>query len=70
MRIRRLQIKDFRRYRDLDVDFAPGLTVVRGPYTAYLLDSTDLSSLHALQLNNCGEFDMALLDAEPRADLA
>ena len=34
MRIRRLQIKDFRRYRDLDVDFAPGLTVVRGPNEA------------------------------------
>ncbi len=34
MRIRRLQIKDFRRYRDLDIDFAPGLTVVRGPNEA------------------------------------
>jgi uncharacterized protein YhaN len=34
MRIRRLQVKDFRRYRDLDVDFAPGLTVVRGPNEA------------------------------------
>jgi DNA repair exonuclease SbcCD ATPase subunit len=34
VRIRRLQIKDFRRYRDLDVDFAPGLTVVRGPNEA------------------------------------
>ena len=34
MRIRRLQIKDFRRYRDLDIDFAPGLTIVRGPNEA------------------------------------
>jgi DNA repair exonuclease SbcCD ATPase subunit len=34
VRIRRLQIRDFRRYRDLDVDFAPGLTVVRGPNEA------------------------------------
>jgi len=34
VRIRRLQIKDFRRYRDLDIDFAPGLTVVRGPNEA------------------------------------
>ena len=34
MRIRRLQIKDFRRYRDLDIDLAPGLTVVRGPNEA------------------------------------
>jgi DNA repair exonuclease SbcCD ATPase subunit len=34
VRIRRLQVKDFRRYRDLDIDFAPGLTVVRGPNEA------------------------------------
>lgn len=34
MRIRRLQVQNFRRYRDLDVDFAPGLTVVRGPNEA------------------------------------
>ena len=34
MRIRRLQVKDFRRYRDLDVDLAPGLTVIRGPNEA------------------------------------
>ncbi len=34
MRIRRLQIKDFRRYRDLDIDLAPGLTVIRGPNEA------------------------------------
>ena len=34
MRIRRLQIKDFRRYRDLDVDLAPGLTILRGPNEA------------------------------------
>ncbi len=34
MRIRKLQLRDFRRYRDLALDFAPGLTVVRGPNEA------------------------------------
>jgi DNA repair exonuclease SbcCD ATPase subunit len=34
MRISRLQITDMRRYRDLDVTLAPGLTVVRGPNEA------------------------------------
>src|SRR5437868_2093398 len=34
MRITRLQITDMRRYRDLDVTLAPGLTVVRGPNEA------------------------------------
>ena len=34
MRIRRLQLRDVRRYRDLDIDLAPGLTVVRGPNEA------------------------------------
>jgi DNA repair exonuclease SbcCD ATPase subunit len=34
VRIRRLQIKDFRRYRDLDIDLSPGLTVIRGPNEA------------------------------------
>ena len=34
MRITRLQVKDLRRYRDLDVDFARGLTIVRGPNEA------------------------------------
>jgi DNA repair exonuclease SbcCD ATPase subunit len=31
VRIRRLTARDFRRYRELDIAFAPGLTVVRGP---------------------------------------
>ncbi len=31
MRITRLALHDFRRYRDLDVELSPGLTVVRGP---------------------------------------
>ena len=31
MRIPRLQLRDFRRHRDLDLALAPGLTVVRGP---------------------------------------
>lgn len=34
MRISRLQLTDVRRYRDLDVSFSPGLTVVRGPNEA------------------------------------
>jgi DNA repair exonuclease SbcCD ATPase subunit len=34
VRIRRLQLKDVRRYRELDIDLAPGLTVVRGPNEA------------------------------------
>ncbi|HYM84577.1 MAG TPA: ATP-binding protein, partial [Candidatus Dormibacteraeota bacterium] len=34
MRISRLALRDFRRYRDLDVELAPGLTVVRGPNEA------------------------------------
>ncbi len=31
MRVRKLSGQDFRRYRTFDIDFAPGLTVVRGP---------------------------------------
>jgi DNA repair exonuclease SbcCD ATPase subunit len=34
VRIGRLQLKDFRRYRDLDVNLAPGITVIRGPNEA------------------------------------
>jgi DNA repair exonuclease SbcCD ATPase subunit len=34
VRIRRLVLHDFRRYRDLDLTLAPGLTVVRGPNEA------------------------------------
>jgi len=34
VRIRRLRIQDLGRYRELDIDFAPGLTVVRGPNEA------------------------------------
>jgi hypothetical protein len=34
VRITRLQVKDFRRYRDLDIELAPGLTVLRGPNEA------------------------------------
>lgn len=34
MRITRLQVRDVRRYRDLDVALAPGLTIVRGPNEA------------------------------------
>jgi hypothetical protein len=34
VRIRRLSARDFRRYRELDIAFAPGLTVVRGPNEA------------------------------------
>jgi DNA repair exonuclease SbcCD ATPase subunit len=34
LRIRRLQVRDLRRYRELDIDLAPGVTVVRGPNEA------------------------------------
>jgi DNA repair exonuclease SbcCD ATPase subunit len=34
VRIRKLSGRDFRRYRTFDIDFAPGLTVVRGPNEA------------------------------------
>ena len=34
MRVRRLSGRDFRRYRAFDIDFAPGLTVIRGPNEA------------------------------------
>ncbi len=34
MRITRLQVRDVRRYRDLDIALAPGLTIVRGPNEA------------------------------------
>ena len=34
MRLTRLQVRDVRRYRDLDVELAPGLTVIRGPNEA------------------------------------
>jgi DNA repair exonuclease SbcCD ATPase subunit len=34
VRVRRLSARDFRRYRELDIAFAPGLTVVRGPNEA------------------------------------
>lgn len=34
MRIRKLSGRDFRRFREFDIDFAPGVTVVRGPNEA------------------------------------
>ena len=34
MRLRRLQVRDLRRYRELDIELAPGVTVVRGPNEA------------------------------------
>jgi DNA repair exonuclease SbcCD ATPase subunit len=34
VRVRKLSARDFRRYRKLDITFAPGLTVVRGPNEA------------------------------------
>jgi len=34
VRVRRLSLRDFRRYRTLDIDLAPGLTIVRGPNEA------------------------------------
>ena len=34
MRISRLRVQNLGRYRELDIDFAPGLTIVRGPNEA------------------------------------
>ena len=34
MRVRRIQGRDFRRYRSFDIELAPGLTVIRGPNEA------------------------------------
>ena len=34
VRVRKLSGRDFRRYRTFDIDFAPGLTVIRGPNEA------------------------------------
>ena len=34
MRIRRLQVRELRRYHELDIDLASGVTVVRGPNEA------------------------------------
>jgi DNA repair exonuclease SbcCD ATPase subunit len=34
VRIRRLQVRDLRRYRELDIDLASGVTIVRGPNEA------------------------------------
>jgi DNA repair exonuclease SbcCD ATPase subunit len=34
VRIRRLRVRDLRRYRELDIDLAPGVTVIRGPNEA------------------------------------
>jgi len=34
VRVRRLQGRDFRRYRTFDIELAPGLTVIRGPNEA------------------------------------
>ena len=38
MRIRRLRVRDLRRYRELDIDLAPGVTVIRGPNEAGQVD--------------------------------
>ena len=34
MRITRVRVRDFRVHRDLDLELAPGLTVIRGPNEA------------------------------------
>jgi DNA repair exonuclease SbcCD ATPase subunit len=34
VRIRKLSVRDFRRYRAFDIDFSPGVTVIRGPNEA------------------------------------
>jgi predicted ATP-binding protein involved in virulence len=34
MRLKRLRLTDLQRHADLDLEFAPGLTIVRGPNEA------------------------------------
>ena len=34
MRITRLSVRDFRRYREFEVPLAPGLTIIHGPNEA------------------------------------
>ena len=70
MRIRRLQIRDLRRYRELDIDLAPGVTVIRGPNEAGKSTIQRAIELAITRRVTSGAADLELLrpwDAEPDA---
>lgn len=72
MRIRRLQVRDLRRYRELDIDLAPGVTVVRGPNEAgkSTIQRAIELALTRRVTSNAGDLEMlrpwdAAVDARP-----
>ena len=70
MRIRRLQIRDLRRYRELDIDLAPGVTVIRGPNEAGKSTIQRAIELAITRRVTSGAADLESLrpwDAEPDA---
>ena len=70
MRIRRLQVRDLRRYRELDIDLAPGVTVVRGPNEAGKSTIQRAIELAITRRVTSGAADLESLrpwDAEPDA---
>ena len=70
MRIRRLQIRELRRYRELDIDLAPGVTVIRGPNEAGKSTIQRAIELAITRRVTSGAADLESLrpwDAEPDA---
>ena len=70
MRIRRIQVRDLRRYRELDIDLAPGVTVVRGPNEAGKSTIQRAIELAITRRVTSGAADLESLrpwDAEPDA---
>ncbi len=67
MRIKRLQLRDVRRYVELDIDLAPGLTVVRGPNEA---GKSTIQRAIELALTRRATSSSADLDALKRWDSA
>ena len=70
MRITRLQVRDLKRYRELDIDLAPGVTVVRGPNEAGKTTIQRAIELAITRRVTSGAADLESLrpwDAEPGA---
>jgi DNA repair exonuclease SbcCD ATPase subunit len=70
VRIRRIQLRDLRRYRELDIDLAPGVTVVRGPNEAGKSTIQRAIELAITRRVTSGAADLESLrpwDAEPDA---
>jgi DNA repair exonuclease SbcCD ATPase subunit len=70
VRIRRLQVRDLRRYRELDIDLASGVTVVRGPNEAGKSTIQRAIELALTRRVTSGAADLESLrpwDAEPDA---